>query len=101
MMPGGSSRLNPFTATPPDKSESGRELIRASFNAEKKKTNSLWILVSAHVTHRRRPFPVSRAIRGESGAEPGNIFLEAWWKERKTAVMNLNSGGEKKTDLTN
>ncbi len=31
----------------------------------------------------------------------GNIFLEAVWKERKTAVMNLNGGKKSKRDLTN
>lgn len=48
-------------------------------------------LVSAHVTYSRRLL-VSRIISSAFCMVLGNIFLEALWKERKTAVMNLNSG---------
>lgn len=48
-------------------------------------------LVAAHVIHGRRLF-VSRMIFSEHREELGNTFLEAAWKERKTAVMNLNGG---------
>lgn len=59
-----------------------------------------WISVSAHVMYTWRLL-VSRIIFSQCCVVLGNIFLEAWWKERKTAVMNLNGGKKSRQDLTN
>lgn len=94
-MPGGSSRSNPSTAAV-DINWIGVGINSSLFLW--RKIDGFWVL---HMCCAVKELSVSPS--DHFSVLPGlrSTFLEAFWKERKTAVFNLNSGKRSRRNLTN